>query len=230
MAEFKYPEIGRNVRNRLRMKRQTVLDELKKYDISIGLNTLSNYESGITDTPASVLIHLAKIYDTDIKYLFNRDQLEVLDFIFYPDKTMSLSRNSNRLTEKGERLYDLNKNVTSPHISYKYIILEEDDPYMHLPKNTRLVYKEADGNLISINDEFDYFIIAQDVPQGHNRVSKEYLTKAKKVQESQKPKLVYYINHTGEEAFMSEREFLDSIQGVITKIIIDIKTKNTENF
>ncbi|MBU1093014.1 MAG: helix-turn-helix domain-containing protein [Firmicutes bacterium] len=230
MAEPKYPKIGRYARNSLRMKRQTVIDELKKYDISIGLNTLSNYESGITDTPASVLLHLAKIYDADIKYLFSKDELEVLDYFYFPNKTLSLSRNSNRLTEKGERLYDLNKNVTSPHINYKYIILEEDDPYMHLPKNTRLVYKEADGNLISINDEFDYFIIAKDILEGNNMVSKAYLTKAKKVQESQKPKLVYYINHIGEEAFMSEREFLDSIQGVITKIIIDIKTKNTANF
>ena len=230
MAEPKYPKIGRRARNSLRMKRQTVIDELNKYGISIGLNTLSNYEGGFTNTPASVLIHLAKIYETEIKYLFDRDEVGVFDEIYFPNNTLNLSRNQNRLTEKRERLYDLHKNVTSPHISYKYIILEEDDPYMHFPKNTRLVYKEADGNLISINDEFDYFIIARDVPQGYNYVSKTYLTKAKKVQESQKPKLVYYINHIGEEAFMSEREFLDSIQGVITKIIIDIKTKNTANF
>jgi len=229
MAEFKYPKIGRDIRNMRGLTRQTVVDLLKRKGVSIGLNTLSNYESGITNTPASVLLQLANIYKTDIASLYDIKSQREIEGVYYPDLTFGLSRSSNRLIKKTEFMYVLHTNIVSPYISFKYIILEEDDPYMHLPKNTRLVYKEADGNLININPEFDYFIIATDIKENYNTVSKTYLTKAKKVEESQKPKLVYYINHLGEEAFMSEQKFKQCIQGVITKIIIDIKTKNTEN-
>lgn len=229
MAEFKYPKIGRDIRNKRRLKRQTVIDLLKKEGVSISINTLSNYESGITNTPASVLMHLANIYQTDIENLYDWESRTSLKGIYFPDLTYGLSRVSSKLIKKREELYVLHTNIVSPYISFKYVILEEDDPYMHLPKKTRLVYKEVDGNPISINTEFDYFIIAMDVTEKYKTISKTFLTKAKRVEESQKPKLVYYINHVGEEAFMSEQKFKQCIQGVITKIIIDIHTKNTEN-
>jgi transcriptional regulator with XRE-family HTH domain len=230
ISNSKYPKIGVLQRRQSRMKRETVIDALAKYGISISTSTLSNYEGGHTDTPASILAHLALIYKCSIEDLYDSDYKVNTFNLKHPNNSYVLSRNSNRLEDNFETQYDVLTNLGSQYNDYMYVILNENDPYLHLPKGTRLVVKDVEAYKIPIHNAFDYFLITMDIKENGLLASKTFLTKAKRVMESQKPKLVYYIDRFGQEAFMSEQGFQSIITGLVKKIIIDVHTKNTKEF
>ncbi|MFH2117464.1 MAG: helix-turn-helix transcriptional regulator [Bacillota bacterium] len=222
-----YPRIGGNKRG---SKSGTlIVEQLEKLGVHISRNTLSNYEVGNTDTPASIMAYLSKIYRCDIEDLYEWKYLANIKGRYSPQKTYYISNNTLKPKETDVVDYSPTQNMSGKTDDFSYYILDDENPYLHLPRLTRLVVKSVEGLKTKIHDEYDYFLVNMDVKKKYEydgMKNTTFLTKAKRVEESQKPRLVHYIDHVGQQQFMSEQRFTNSIVGLVTKIIIDIDTYN----
>ena len=221
--EKRFIPLGKHLREKLRLSREDVILELAKYGTQISTYTLRNYESGDQDMPITIMHHLCQIYDCSIhQFLAERNKqdtnLKTADYLTYDltkDYTMTLKANQ-------DKAYDIKYSIKDDQEIYAHALLGYDCPNTLLPKGTRLIYQPGDKYYMRLKDTYDYFIISKTEMIGSKAYTKTFLTKAKEIYESTRPKLVQFF-YEGKVEHLSSKAFIDMIDGLVVKIIIDTK-------
>jgi len=220
-----FPKLSKVIRKRAQLNQQDVIDKL---ELNITINTLSNYENGYSDTPASLLLKLADFYGCSIDALLSRSYLKPLtiatnfsrsDFI-YENGIGIIRPFANQESYAFDQGIDLNRN------SYQYIVLNQDDPNIHLEKNTRLVVRMKDNNVIEIDrmQEQIYLIFDTYRDRSKKLVETYFFTKASMVKndygQPHQSNMIYYTQKDKIQ-FIGYNRFKSMIEGIVVKTFIE---------
>lgn len=222
-TDKRFIPLGKKFRDRLNLSREDVIEDLLKYGTHISTYTLRNYETGTQDMPLTIMHHLCHIYDCTInQFLAERnqqdDRFKKADYVTY-DLTKDYMLIVNKHQEKA---YDIKSNIKDDHEIYAHAILGYDCRNTLLPEGSRLIYQASDKYQIKLKNTYDYYIISKTESINGKSYEKTFVTKAKEIEDSTRPKLVQYF-FDGKVEHIASTAFLKMVEGLVVKIIIDVK-------
>ena len=223
-----YPKVSSLYRKKLRLNQSEVIEQAK---LEIDLNTLSNYENGYSDAPASVLLKLAKFYDCSLDALLSRSFLEPVSHKSHFCRVDYVIQNGIGKVldgpDQGHYAFDIGIDLDSH--SYQHFLLLQDDPNINLLKGTRLIVRMAE-NIIEIDRFNEQIYLVRDKMENDSgdRVMTTFFTKAGMIKddydEPHKNNLIYYTYH-GQIKHSSLRHFKSIIDGIVVKVFMDSLVK-----
>jgi transcriptional regulator with XRE-family HTH domain len=230
-----YPRLSADVRKRAGFTQAEVVREVKN---QISINSLRNYEAGLRDTPASVLMLLSKLYECSIETLLDHTffSTDIKDYTNFSTAISTLDNDVPILkSAESQAIYHLDQNINTDRYEYRYVVLEKSDETLHLPAGTRFLVQLAGSKKIDIIEEEEriYLLTSNKYRfpnkknkknhiRGHtpNRISTTFLSKASLLNTYVDTKLVIYYD-AGKLKTTNLRSFRSMVDGIVIKIIID---------
>jgi transcriptional regulator with XRE-family HTH domain len=221
------PKISTEYRKKNRWSQLTVIE---KAELKIDVNTLSNYENGRTDTPVSILLKLAKLYDCSIDALISRSFLDPMTLMTnFARVDYVIQKGIGKLKATPDQTpYAFDKGIDLETQTYQHFRLLQDDPNIHFPKDTRLIVRMAE-NIIEIDRVKEQIYLVKDAMEGSGQQEMTtFFTKAGMVKDdddkAHKSNRIYYTYH-GQIQFASLRHFKSIIDGIVVKVFMDALAK-----
>lgn len=229
-----YPRLSADVRKRAGY---TQADVVREVNNQISINSIRNYEAGLRDTPATVLMLLSKLYECSIETLLDHTffSTDIKDYTNFSTAISTLDKGVPILKSvESQAIYHLDQNINTDRYEYRYVVLEKPHETLHLPAGTRFLIQLAGKKKIDmIEGEERIYLLTSNKHrfpnkknQSHlrdrtpNRITTTFLSKAGLVKTYTDTKLVFYYDGN-KLKFSNLRSFRSMIDGVVVKIIFD---------
>jgi len=219
-----FPKLSKTYRKQLGLNQGEVISQAK---LDIDVNTLSNYENGYSDAPASVLLKLADFYDCSIDALISRSLLKPVAHVGNFSRVDYVIQNGigKAINRPEQTHFAFDIGIDPECQAYEHFLLLQDDPNIDFPKGTRLIVKML-GSIFEIDrlKEHIYLVREKMENDSGDRAMTTFFTKAGMTKDDydrpHSSNLMYY-SYNGQLRFTSLRHFKSMVEGIAVKVFMD---------